>query len=99
MAFLRFARDWVYEVRHRCDIDRCGYGTEWGCKRFLAHDATGKLLMNAREPMRLGDNGHVTFHAECFEGLEPGLTTPRPRTLHVVPDTQGDDRDRHSIGA
>jgi len=52
--------------RHVPDYDRCGWGTDWGCKEFIQHDADVSLVLNAAEPEGVLDNGHRLFHSACL---------------------------------
>lgn len=49
------------------DIDRCGYGTDHGCKGLVTEDA--HIALNVRTPDSFGngnnDNGHVMYHRTC----------------------------------
>lgn len=51
-------------VNEELDLDRCGWGTDWGCKEQTEYPVI--LVINGRAPMGPKDDGKVLFHKACF---------------------------------
>jgi len=65
------------------DYDRCGWGTEHGCKEEI--ETTDIILvLNAAVPEDAWDNGHRMYHTRCAPpGLVP-MTEQRRRKLNLI---------------
>lgn len=87
-------------IHRRSDIDRCGYGTPFGCDRYLRDgEGNAHIIMNGRIPVNHQDTGHVTMHKACFDKLEPGTTVRHSRRIEPTHNNQGESHERHRVSA
>lgn len=67
-----------YRQQHQPDYDRCGWGTNWGCREHLTPGQDVSIVLNAVEPEDYIDNGHRLFHTLCLpESAAPAFNSRR----------------------